>query len=384
MFGITFAQQASPSPSPTAIPPQPSGPREATVEDVTKLRNEVLDLFGIPHDAQLSIFDLMTGGTSGFKIPDIGIKRPVVGPLQDAQLLLDTKSLRPGTRVRAFVVTFSADPQKSTFTWYHNDARVASGKGITFYDFTLGQMGSAENIRVSVTAGAGASRQLSKTVRPARIHFSWFTDSYTPPWYKGKALASPGSTILISAIPDFRLGTTKLDPKNLIYEWTIDDTATPRDSGLSGNGKNIYPLRTPVIGTQEVKVDLLVKDELERIVHQETIFVQTRPADLVFYDRDALLGTRFERTAANARIKSGSDIALELEPYFLPRGIFDALRFGWRVNNQKLTNTAPLNRVLRLKTDEKSSGRQVISATYENTKNIYQRGGGQTIIEVEP
>lgn len=376
---IALAQGAPPqAPVATSTPPQQPEP---TIEDYVRLRNQILDMFGIPRDTQVTYFDLLAGSTTA---PFLNLKtKPKFGPLQDAQLLLNTKTLRPGARVRAFVVTFTADPQKSTFTWYHNGARVASGVGATFYEFTLGGVGSAENIRVSIRTNLSATRELSKIVRPAKIHFSWFTDSYTPPWYRGKALASPGSTILISAIPDFRIGSTKLDPKALIYEWSVNDTPTPRDSGTSGAGKNIFILRTPVIGSEEFKVGLLVKDERERIVHEETTIVQVRKPDLLFYERSALLGTRFERTMGGEPVKSGSDLVLELEPYFLPRGIFDTLRFGWNVNGKKLANTSPKNRTLRLKADAGSSGRHVISATYENGENIFQRGGAKTIIEFE-
>ncbi|MBI4121413.1 MAG: hypothetical protein HY470_00440, partial [Candidatus Ryanbacteria bacterium] len=169
---VALAQQ-EPPPAPVATPP----PKEPTVEDYVRLRNEVLDLFGIPRDTQVTYFDLLAGSTTA---PYLNIKKkPNFGPLQDAQLLIDTKTLRPGTPVRAFVVTFTADPQKSTFTWYHNGTRVLSGKGRTFYEFTLGQLGSTETIRVVVASNAGTSRELTKTIRPARIHFSWFTDSYT-------------------------------------------------------------------------------------------------------------------------------------------------------------------------------------------------------------
>ena len=378
---ITFAQGAPPQPS--AIPvPQPQQQPEPTAEDYVRLRNQILDLFGIPHDTQVTYFDLLSGSTTA---PYLNIKtKPKFGPLQDAQLLLNTRTLRPGARVRAFVVTFTADPQKSTFAWYHNGARVASGKGKTFYEFTLGSVGSAETLRVSISTNTGASRELTKTVRPARIHFSWFTNSYTPAWYKGKALASPGSTILISALPDYRIGTTKLDPKTLIYEWSVNDTPTPRDSGESGAGKNIFALRTQVLGAREFKVGLLVKDERERVVHEEAVQMRIRGAEPLFYERDALLGTRFERTAGSAPIKSGNDFVVMLEPYFLPRGIFDTIRFSWSVNGQKLTNTSRANRVLRLKAEAGSSGRQNILATYENAENIFQRGSAQTTIEVEP
>lgn len=377
---ITFAQSDGSQPSALPIP-QTQQP-EPTAEDYVRLRNQILDLFGIPHDTQVTYFDLLSGSTTA---PYLNIKtKPKFGPLQDAQLLLNTKTLRPGARVRAFVVTFTADPQKSTFTWYHNGARVASGKGKTFYEFTLGPVGSVETLRVAITANAVASRELVKVIRPARIHFSWFTNSYTPPWYRGKALPSPGSTILISALPDFRIGQTKLDPKTLIYEWSVNDTPTPRDSGTSGAGKNIFTLRTPVLETEEFKIGLLVKNEREQIVHEEITFVSMRNPNLLFYERDALLGTLFGRTVGSAPIKSGGDYVIELEPYFLPRGIFDTIRFGWNVNGKKLVNSNRANRTLRLKTEAGSSGRQVISTSYENTENIFQRGGAQTIIEVEP
>ncbi|MBI4121576.1 MAG: hypothetical protein HY470_01290, partial [Candidatus Ryanbacteria bacterium] len=325
-------------------------------------------------------FDLLAGSTTA---PYLNIKKkPNFGPLQDAQLLIDTKTLRPGTRVRAFVVTFTADPQKSTFVWYHNGARVASGKGKTFYEFTLGQLGSTETIRVVVDSNAGTSRELTKTIRPARIHFSWFTDSYTPPWYRGKALPSPGSTIIVSAFPDLRIGTTRLDPKSLIYEWSVNDTQRPRDSGESGYGKNVFTLRTQVIGARSFTIGVTVKDERERVVHTESTQIAIQSPNMLFYERDALLGTRFERIADRALAKSGGDFLIEFEPYFLPRGIFDTLRINWAVNGERLGNVTRDNRTLRLTTEDGGFGQQVVSATYENAENIFQRGSAQTIITV--
>ncbi|MEK7649809.1 MAG: hypothetical protein AAB367_02540 [Patescibacteria group bacterium] len=297
-------------------------------------------------------------------------------------LKLDRTDLKPGNRVRISVETYSLNLGQSTVTWYHNGKRVSSGSGNASYSFVLGDLGTAENIRAVITTTAGDVYEVLKTVRPARIYITWGADSYTPPWYRGKTLPPPGAPIKIVAIPDFRIGTTVLPTQDIIYEWLINDAPRTSSSGANGKGKNTFSFTTGSSASVEYKVTVRGKDARERIVHEESFTVRAHRPELVFYERDPLLGLKYWQALREFKAPSGKDLVIQFEPFNLHNQDLGRLFYSWRVNSKKLANQNPQSRIFRLSSEAGSVGSQSINISYENPDNIFMRGSAQVTVKV--
>ncbi|MBI2053025.1 MAG: hypothetical protein HYT34_02145 [Candidatus Ryanbacteria bacterium] len=343
-----------------------------TPEQQLELRNTILDLFGLPHDTPLSIFDIMRGNTSG-------IKQPLpLQPLHDLELVLDRKDLTPGQGVRALLVTFSADLQKSNIVWYLNDRKVLEGKGRTSYSFSLGAIGSPSRLRAAVTTDKGITREIAKTTYPSRIHTEWYTLSYTPAWYRGKALAVPGSVVNVVALPDFRIGSSGLSPSQLLYDWTIDGETAQ----ATGRGKNVFQLISAAATGVSYEVGVKIRDDSERIINEKMITIDFVPQKLLFYEKDPLYGVKKNQAIDKLTVKDGHDVVLQLEPFYVPLQRFARSIFRWSVNGQDLKNTGPNDLAIRFTADAGSSGTRVVSVTSQTADPFAPQYTGQAVIEV--
>ena len=353
LFTVAAAQDAS-----TSTPPQDFQP---TIEQQIELRNAILDLFGIPHDVPLSIFDLVNGNTLGIRQPN--------APLRDLELFLRPLGVRPGQEVNAVVVTFTADLQAATISWYHNGKLALSGKGKTTYSFTAGPLGSPDTIRVAVSA-AGFSNEASKTIYPGLVHLTWFSDGYTPRWYRGKALPQTTSRVTVYAVPELLIGKSRFSPQELIYRWSIDGRGLDADSG---RGKDTFILSTSYGSGTSYEVGVTVSDDQGRVASQNTITVPVYDPVLRFYEIDPLLGEKFSRALDSYDIKSGKAITVKLEPFFLPLREFPKLQYSWSVNDAAV-GEAGASPTLRLSTNENSTGTQVVSVNLRNPSNPFRFG----------
>ncbi len=299
------------------------------------------------------------------------------------ELTLNHRDLKPGMGIYITASTYSFNLGESHIVWYHNNKRVKSGYGNTSYYFTLGELGTAENIRAIITAPNGKAYEMSKTVRPARIYITWGANAYAPAWYRGKALPAPGSTITITAVPDFRIGNTVISSQDIVYEWLINNAPQPISSGVNGRGKNVFSFDTGVSANVEYKVVVRARDVRNRITTEEAFSIRAYPTDLVFYERDPSLGLKYWHAIKNTPATSGKDLVLQFEPFNISNRYIDKLFYTWRVNNKKIANQSPQSRVFRLLSEAGSSGTQNIDVSYELPKNIFVRGSGHVIVRIQ-
>lgn len=359
--------------NPTSTTTLPS--QEELIKQLNDQREQLLKMFGIPTDAETSIFDvfrnLQQGKSSGAS------KKP----LFDAEIEFNTQSFDPGAQIRASVKTYSTDPAQVRARWYQNGKEVLSGTGALSYTFTLGQLGSSENILVKLSTPDGYTKELSKILRPANIHLTWSSDSYTPSWYQGKGLAPAGSSVIVYATPDFRLGQTTVNPNDLYYEWSLDDSAANLDPAISGKGKRSYVLNLSTIISKTYRISVRIHDASDRVSSQESITITPSQPTLIYYPLDPLFGEVSWRALQNNILESGESVAIQAEPFYVPRKDIKSLTYAWRVNGNVVQNV--IGRILNFTTEEGASGGQRISTSFENKINIFQRGSASINLYVQ-
>lgn len=107
------------------------------------------------------------------------------------------------------------------------------GVGDRKFQFTTGDLGSVSKISVSSSA---FSKEMN--IRPTGLDIVWQTKSYTPPFYKGKALYTYQSLVDFVAMPSFMTSSgAMIDPKTLVYKWTRNGSVLGDSSGY---GKNVF------------------------------------------------------------------------------------------------------------------------------------------------
>lgn len=304
---------------------------------------------------------------------------PLFPPQGQVQLILSPEFPEPNQAVTVTAQSFSFDSDATFLSWTYNGKNVASGKGVTSYSFNTGPAGSLH--RVSVTASAkGATFSDTLTFRVSDILLTWEAQTYTPPGYRGRALPTSGSLVRVHAFPKIFVSATQTaNPENLIYQWKLDDTDARDQSGRGkksfsfrvANGKGVTH-RVSVIATSEdkstaafAKVDVRVEDPL-----------------ILFYEDKTLEGPRYERARAQFSVASGEELRLRAEPFFFLAGSVEALFYQWRVNGRLIGDTSKPRQFL-FRTERGSRGSHHVSLDTENQFQLFQRGSGSVVINVQ-
>lgn len=161
---------------------------------------------------------------------------------QDIDITLYPSEPRPGQSVTATAQSFGMDLNSSTITWTYNGTTLSVGTGKTSVVFTAPSSSAVATLSVSAS-GQGGTASSSLIIRSASVDVIWEAiDSYTPPFYKGKALAPIGGKIRVTAIP------SATAPKTLSYSWQYNGDAVLNQSG---SNKTSITIKTDVLGTNE-------------------------------------------------------------------------------------------------------------------------------------
>ena len=290
----------------------------------------------------------------------------------NVQISIETSNLSIGSEIKALAKSSSGELEGATITWTHNGAKVLSGRGETSYAFILGKDGKPDTLQLSITSVDGQTYVAKKTVYPGKIHFTWYADTYTPHWYRGKSLITSGMSVTIVAIPEFITGKNTLNSNDLTYTWIIDDRRVPVGAG-SGRGKNSYTMTLSSIQNVSYKVGVEIKDDENVFLIKQNIPIEATPSEILFYEKTPL--DLVDRTNLSAKIiYVGDSITLEVEPFYTPRKALEDIIFLWKVNQQAVSGGNTNDRTFQLITQPGNLGKQTISVTLKNIKNILQTG----------
>src|SRR3989338_2221189 len=149
--------------------------------------------------------------------------------------------LLPGTVFAAFdLITFSTTPKTpganesvlvtmnsyavnlgtANITWYVNKEPIKNGTAETSLTLRTGDFGEKVTIDVVIITTEGLTVNKQFIIAPAEVDMLWEAQTYTPPFYKGKALPTYKSLVRVIAIPRFNSVTSS--PAKYFYKWTYD------------------------------------------------------------------------------------------------------------------------------------------------------------------
>ncbi len=253
-------------------------------------------------------------------------------------LVASPTSPSPG---EAFVVEVSApamDKNASYFSWAvdRKSRSDLSGLGKSSISLVAGELGSDTRIDVGVLrAGGGIAGTATLTIRTADLTLYWYAETYTPRWYKGRALAVQNSVVNVVAIPNIIIRGRAARPENLIYRWSLDD----EDNVLIGAGKDIFRIRTSDLPKSSHYIKVAVED-VNKIVRKEGIvnIVPVLPRTII-YSSSPLGG--IESRHAPMFLATGKRGILDwvAESFFFPVSSRKNLSYRWTVGGGAVGGT---------------------------------------------
>ncbi|MEK7178711.1 MAG: hypothetical protein AAB727_00455, partial [Patescibacteria group bacterium] len=241
---------------------------------------------------------------------------------------------RTNDAVTLSLSSFASDLNTADIAWFINGTRVRSGKGAVKLETETGNPGTRLAVRVTVRTADGQLFEQEASVRPADVDVYWSAQTYTPPFYKGRALPTPGSSVKITAMPQFFSSPTNaLDSASLVYAWGKDRQALGQ---FSGRGKQSIVIESPNPG-EAVTVAVTVTSGAEWGAYREIALASVEP-EIIFYERRPSEGIRYEHGLRGSTTLEEKEITVRAEPYFFSTEdmIGNNLTFNWFMNDAPL------------------------------------------------
>lgn len=281
---------------------------------------------------------------------------------------INPKNPGPNETVTVMVESYLSDLQKATISWALDGKVISRGSGVgkTVFIFQNGPSGRTTRVSVTITTNTGDTITKQLLFKPIGVTILWEADTYTPPFYKGKALMTPQARVRVAAVPDLASVDT-LGAGNFVYTWKKNGTV---DTGASGYGKNIYqfigpiPLTSTNIRVTASSLDDSMKSEMRVDIPLSRPFI-------LFYEKHPLLGVLYNKPFSTEHNLGGKELSISAEPYFFSneRSNVSTINYNWTVNGIPVQN---YGRTITLRNDTGAKGDSVVSLAMRGIKQTFQ------------
>ncbi len=298
----------------------------------------------------------------------------------DFILNMSPLSPKPGETFSVTAQSFQFDTAEANFRWLLDGREIASGTGIARQSFTMGPRGDSGTIRAIATSADGDVYDANITASGNEIDIIVAPRTSVPALYPGAALPTSGSTVEINAVPHLFLNGSRLNHRNLFYEWSVDGEPVNEQSG---KGRNRLIIKLASLGNVEHRVDLAVRSENGTASAQKSTRVKSASPEIVFYQRSALTGKKpialFDFPA-----RAGQSLSVIAEPYFFDLAILPNITGTWIANGRMVPREIGQdNRILQLAIPEDTSTYAALLFRFEDKTNVFQRARNNLTITAE-
>ncbi len=304
-----------------------------------------------------------------FSISTISHAQTTIEP-DDLFFTINPEDPEPGQLVRVALNSYVFSVDELYIEWLENSKIKLAGLGQKNFQFSAGNVGETKLITLTVREKPGGDVIFRKNIvsKPAGLDILWqAVDSYTPPFYKGKALPTNEGIVKIIALPDFQVGTKTVTPKNVIYNWKRNFQPVTQASGY---GRSSISIKQSFLLDKET-IGVTANEPTEGATAKGTLIVKPYNPKIIFYKKDPLLGVDFNNGIDTSTQLSKNDTTVLAIPYFVsPRNVLDPdLEYIWKLNNKEITTPRVKNQLVLRGSSE--PGIASLELTVESAKKLF-------------
>lgn len=286
---------------------------------------------------------LLTGTVFFFTLP-VHAQLTPPGVSSALTISYSPASPNPGDTVQVSVSSPLVDIKSGDVLWQANGKTIAQGKGVDSTSLTIGTPGTETLITVTVTTPDGTIALAQATIVPAELDLLVDSDSYIPPFYRGRPRASAGTNLRVEAVPLFRRAGTLIPASSLTYTWRRNDVVLGNISG-PGRSTAIIPVEH-LFGTDTISVEVQSADGV--LSRTSSVSLSAYEPVLALYENHPLYGVLYHRALGTSAFIPGTEMTFAAVPFFAQAtSLHDpALDFAWHVNTAAVpTNSANPNEI---------------------------------------
>lgn len=225
----------------------------------------------------------------------------------------------------------------SNISWTVDGKLKDSGIGKKSISITAPANGKSAVVSVKVVPSIGGLLEQSITISPSELDIIWeASDSYVPPFYRGKALPISQSIVKVAAIPNIKSGTGALKPASaFVYSWKQDGKNVPASSGY---GKSSMSFANQILDKQN-KIEVSLTDGTKTAGGSITVTPFT--PEILFYEDLQLEGTSYQKALNLIEETNKQKITIVAEPYFLSKNFKgnNEIKTVWKLNSQEVKSS---------------------------------------------
>ncbi|MEX2514566.1 MAG: hypothetical protein WD335_00325 [Candidatus Paceibacterota bacterium] len=275
----------------------------------------------------------------------------------------------PNETITLSVVSRVINLNNKQTVWQIDGETVSSGTGVLEIDVELGGSGETTQVDFRVIV-EGEVVQRTANLSPVDVNLVWEAiESYTPPFYGGKALNPGWGKIRITALPHvYREDGQLYDAQNLIYKWEYNGLVHGDDSG---RGKDSFLINTVPRRGNRVTVEIETLDG--NMVARRSVGLPISEPEIVLYPYNILFGPQGNLALDNTQeLNTDEEIELIAYPYFYltDSDVADFIEYHWRMNGESLTPPEDKN-IIRLRRQSGVSGEARIDVRVQDTSSIF-------------
>jgi len=195
--------------------------------------------------------------------------------------------------------------------------------------------------------------------------------TYIPAFYKGAPLFTNQSTVKIIAFPKVIADGKLVSSSNLNFTWKNNDIIFSNSSGI---GKDTLTFNSGLL-FEDPNITLDVYDSNKKLVASNSVVLNIRDPQILFYESDPLYGVLFNKNLNvfyNLGTKEELRIVAKPLSFSVSNDTSSDLTYDWTVNGSKTELSGRKNTLLLRQSSTNESGATPISLTISNTANDFQ------------
>lgn len=274
---------------------------------------------------------------------------------------------KPGETVRVSAESFLVDLSKATMSWSVNGKVIERAIGKTSFSFQVGTSGVTTRLGILISLPTGGEVYKEYGFNPIGLTLLWEADTYTPPFYKGKPLASYQSRVRAIAIPDAMNTKDAVKADTLSYVWSQNGYAV---SEASGYAKNSYTFTAPR-PYEDMRINASASPLTGGALSEFSLSLPVADPFVLFYEDNPLLGVRYGRPLVGEFSLTEKDVSVRAEPFFFSneRGEAPLFDYTWELNGKVAQN---YGRSILLRNTEGAVGESLITFGIRGTVKTFQ------------
>jgi hypothetical protein len=275
---------------------------------------------------------------------------------------------KPYQNVTINISSYATDLNKALITWKMNNVSTVSGIGRTSYSFKTEGPDTMNTIEINIKP-FGSMETIKKRVNlnPSEVELMWESiSSYTPPFYKGKALPVEGELIKVVAIPNTT--TIKYGIGSLTYSWENNGVANTEASGYN---KNYFRFRNGLFDKNNT-ISVTASSVTGNFTAENSIEIPLFKPKLIFYKKSPTEGILYAKALDKEISMTEDEMTIVAEPYFSSlREEENSFTFNWSINENKIQTPSKKTELTIRPTSR--GGYATINLVVENINSLFQK-----------